>query len=65
MTDGYVPLLFGTFIDGFNPFNSGTYSIWAMLEILFNLPPEVRQIRCFTVGGGFITEKARMLICMV
>lgn len=36
-------LLLGLFVDGFNPFNSGTYSIYSIYLVIFNLPPEVRQ----------------------
>lgn len=35
-----LPLLFGIFIDGVNPVNSGTHSTWPFTIVCYNLPPE-------------------------
>ena len=37
-----LPILIGVCIDGLNPFNSGTYSLWSFVVECFNICPEVR-----------------------
>ena len=48
-SDTTLPVLLSLFVDGFNPHDSGTYSVWAMTVYILNLPPEVGCIRTVTI----------------
>jgi len=45
INDTTLPVLLSLFVDGFNPHDSGTYSVWVMTVHILNLPPEVGRLQ--------------------
>ncbi|WPT11444.1 hypothetical protein PSENEW3n2_00000882 [Picochlorum sp. SENEW3] len=42
-SDDHIPIHLGIFADGFQPFDGVAYTLFAVILVCFNLPPEVRM----------------------
>jgi len=52
-----VPIMVAAFVDGFNPFNSGTHSTWAIILQILN-PRSSRNMTTCSYGGWWILAQA-------